>query len=312
MLSYPKAFKLQSTYRHYVWGGKRLKEDDQPVAEAWVIHAQNRVTCGSFDGKSLEEVTRMMGEAMLGQGRSGDFPLLIKLIDSAQWLSLQVHPNDEQAKNLEGERARGKLEAWHILDAGDEGSLIAGFKPEVTKEEIIHATGHATMLDLVQKQQVTAGDTIIITPGTLHAIGPGLLIYEVQQSSDLTYRVYDWDRPQVNGRVLHVDKARQVLDPHSGWQIKHLAVGKEADKQTVAQCEYFRLELLQMNDGSVGMDTKETTFHAITIIEGSVDLIAGGETTHLEQFDSILVPACCGAYELKTQGRSGLLLASLT
>jgi mannose-6-phosphate isomerase len=192
-------FKLTPTYQNYVWGGKRLRPEAEITAEAWIIYDENKITDGPYAGQTLNKVVELEGEAFLGTKvvalTGNHFPLLIKLLDCAKWLSLQVHPNDEQAERLEGPDHFGKTEAWYVIEAKKGVQLISGFQLGVTRADIQNAVGKKDILKLVKRQYVQAGDTIFIKPGTIHALGSGLLIYEVQQNSDLTYRVYDLGLP---------------------------------------------------------------------------------------------------------------------
>ncbi len=301
--------KLNPQYRNYVWGGNRLKADSLPVAEAWVVYADNIILGGELDGQSLAQATLAMGEDLLGAGRKGGFPLLIKLIDAAQWLSLQVHPDDEQARRLEGAGLCGKIEAWHILDAPEGAELIAGFKPGVTPRQVRQAAGKADILELVARQRVQAGDSIFMPPGTIHAIGPGLLLYEIQQSSDITYRIYDWDRPQVAGRVLHVEKSAAVLKAENQGLIRPLAAEGGDFHQVLARSPYFVLEILGAEQNAAELTTNQQTFHALTVTQGAFELVLGGESIRLEKYESVLVPAACGAYTLLPTGSARALLA---
>lgn len=306
----PAFFKLQPQYRNYVWGGNRLKADSQPVAEAWLVYAGNLIQGGPFHGQTLAQAAAALGEDLLGAGRGGDFPLLIKIIDSAEWLSLQVHPDDEQAQRLEGPGFCGKTEAWHILEAAEGAELIAGFNPGITPAHIQAAVGQAAILNLVQRRPVQSGDTVFMPPGTIHAIGPGLLVYEVQQSSDITYRIYDWERPQVNGRRLHIEKSAAVLNPQSACQFIPAAGAPPEGPLPLARSTYFSLDLLTIA-APLQMDTRHATFHALTIIQGALDLQVGGELTHLEPFETVLLPAACGAYSLLPAPGARALLAAL-
>ncbi|RPJ43039.1 MAG: class I mannose-6-phosphate isomerase, partial [Chloroflexi bacterium] len=205
--SYQGALVLEPQYRDYVWGGKRLRPG-QVTAEAWVVYEGDRITNDPLAGKTLGEAADQFGPALLGQRvfqRTGSrFPLLVKLLDCAQWLSLQVHPNDEQAVRLEGPGHFGKTEAWHILEADTGAEILCGFKTEAEQTNWQQAVRDGTILDYTQRVPIHTGETVFIHPGTMHALGPGLLVYEVQQTSDITYRVFDWNRPASAGRKLHI------------------------------------------------------------------------------------------------------------
>ena len=210
------ALQLVPEYRDYVWGGQRLRPG-RLTAEAWVVYEGDRIASGPLAGRTLAEVAAGDPAGLLGERavrRTGTrFPLLIKILDCAQWLSLQVHPDDECAVRLEGPGHFGKTEAWHVLDAGPGSQIIAGMRPETTAEALAQAIRGGTILDWVQYQEVRPGDTVFMPTRTIHAYGPGLLLYEVQQTSDITYRVFDWNRPMTRGRILHIDKSLAVADP---------------------------------------------------------------------------------------------------
>ena len=162
-------FKLTPTYRDYVWGGKRLRPQADITAEAWVVYEEDQVADGPYAGKTLAEVAEMEGEALLGSqavALTGKrFPLLIKLLDCARWLSLQVHPNDEQAERLEGPGFFGKTEAWYVVEAEEGAQLISGFRPGVTREDIHNAVGKKAILDLVETEMSRPGIRFSLRPG---------------------------------------------------------------------------------------------------------------------------------------------------
>ena len=298
-----KMLQLMPEYREYVWGGSRLRPGVSPTAEAWVVYAHDRVASGPLAGQTLAEIAGRDGPALLGprvMARTGaQFPLLIKLLDCAQWLSLQVHPNDEQAARLEGPGLFGKTEAWHVLEADADAKLIAGLKPGVTADVLAQAMRGGTILDWAQYLPVRAGDSVFVRPGTIHALGPGLLIYEVQQTSDLTYRVFDWNRPQTGGRVLHVEKSLAVADPAVVGECRPLPTLAPVDRQVLVACPYFTLEVLEAQAGALSLDTGGATFHALTVIAGQAEVVCGDERVTVKRFESVVVPAASGAYQLR-------------
>lgn len=302
----PSLFKFTPAVRNYVWGGRALLSltsagataDDVPIAEVWSIHADNRVADGPFAGWTLAQLTAQYPAEVLGansiEAGTARFPLLIKLLDCANWLSLQVHPNDRMARQLEGPQFVGKTEAWHILDARHDSQLIAGIKPGAPLEKLHAAIGNAAILDLTERHHVQPNDTVYMPAGTIHALGPGLLVYEVQQTSDLTYRVFDWDRPQANGRALHIEKSIAAINPDlQGRIIRWKDAGNVAP---LIQCPYFLLEIIS---APVQRDTHKRSFHALTVTEGQalVSTLKGAIT--LRQFDTVLVPASCESYQLE-------------
>ncbi len=305
--------RLVPEYRDYMWGGNRLRPG-QLTAEAWVIYESDRVAPGGpFAGRTLAELAAEYGQALLGRRpfrQTGErFPLLVKLLDCAQWLSVQVHPNDEQALRLEGPGQFGKTEAWHVLEAEEGATLIAGLKPDASAEMLAEAIRSGTVVELLQASPVRQGDTIFIRPGTLHALGPGLLIYEIQQTSDITYRVFDWNRSLTAGRTLHIDKSLAVADPSASATPSPLPVLADGARVVVAQCLYFTLELLAAEKVPFELDTQAESFHALTVIEGQARVAAGGEELTLERYESLIVPASCGAYRIHPLGALRLLKA---
>jgi mannose-6-phosphate isomerase len=296
-------FKLEPTYRDYVWGGNRLRPGVEVTAEAWVVYEQNTIQSGPFAGKTLADAARVEGESLLGTSavaQTGSrFPLLIKLLDCARWLSLQVHPNDEQARRLEGPGHFGKTEAWYIIEADEGAQLLSGFKPGVTRNQVRDAVGKKDILDLVVRREVKAGDHLLMTPGTIHAIGPGLLIYEVQQTSDITYRVYDWDRPVTRQRQLHIEQAVEVLDPEGHGEVRPgYPEAAQFGRQNMVSCQYFSLDLLSGKNGSIPMDTTGTSFAAITVLEGSATLQGDRWSETLNRYETLLIPASCRVFSI--------------
>ena len=212
-------FPLEPQYRERVWGGQRLKAHNPPIGELWGAFEDSRVQTGSHAGQTVADLAARYGAAFLGNdvvARFGlRFPLLVKLLDCADWLSVQVHPNDEQAERLVGTGQYGKTEAWHFLDVEKGTSILAGVQPGTTPAALAAAVRTGRILDVAQRLDVFPGETYLIPAGTLHALGPGLLLYEVQQASDTTYRVYDWDRPAGAGRQLHVEESVAVTNPQN-------------------------------------------------------------------------------------------------
>ena len=297
--------RLEPRFSERVWGGQRLKPSDPPIGEAWIVWEENRVATGPFLGRTLAELAREHGPELLGRKvveQTGPrFPLLIKLLDTAEWLSLQVHPQDEQAVQLEGPGHFGKTEAWHILDAEPGAQLICGLKSGTPRAAVEQAIRDGSVLDWVQYLQVQPGDSVFVHGGTIHALGPGLLLYEVQQTSDITYRVYDWDRPATAGRVLHIDKSLAVTDPDSGGT-RLPAPPIERGSARLLACPYFALDLLAGQTEGIGLNTRGESFHAITVIDGSAHVEGQGWRETLGRFETVVVPAEAGQYRVEGAG----------
>lgn len=310
-------FSLSPEYRDYVWGGSRLRPDVVPTAEAWIIFAGNRIASGPYAGRVLSDLSLQFGVDLLGTravAQTGNrFPVLVKILDCAQWLSLQVHPNDEQAQKLEGEGFFGKTEAWHVLEAERNAELIAGIKPNVSTEQLTAAIQSKSekTLELVEKVKVIPGDTLFMHPGTVHALGPGMLIYEIQQTSDITYRVYDWGRPETETRKLHIEKAVAVSNPNAASLPVKPPQMDDGDVTTLTGCQYFQLDEIRVEKKTVRLETEGESFHGLTVIEGQIQVSAEGEAFILNKFETLLIPACCGTYQIMPLQKSRVLKASV-
>ena len=307
-------FRLQPEFRERVWGGHRLRpEADRPIGEAWIVYEHNQIASGPNAGRTLgalaAEGERLLGKRVM-RATGLRFPLLIKLLDCQDWLSVQVHPNDAQAVQLEGPGHFGKTEAWHILEAQPEARLIAGLKRDITPEAFAEAVRGGTLDSLCHFHPVRAGDTVMMRAGTLHALGPGLLLYEIQQSSDITYRVFDWNRPASAGRELHIEKSLAVTDVHAAARPEPLPELRDGAAHTLTACEYFSLDLLRAESHAISLNTRGESFHALTVIEGQVQVEGDGWREALGKFETLLVPAASGAYEVRALVDSRVLKAS--
>ena len=304
---------LEPHYTDYVWGGSRLKPGQSPIAEAWVIYENDLILNGPLAGKTLAEAVVAAGAAVLGAdvyARTGNrFPLLIKLLDCAQWLSLQVHPNDEQAVRLEGPGQYGKTEAWHFIESAPGSEVLAGLKPGTSRQALEAGIKEHKVLDLMERFEVKNGDSILIQAGMIHALGPGLLLYEVQQTSNWTYRVWDWDRPVSPQRLLHIEKSLAVSNPAATGTLVPAQEAVDGGQRLLVSCGYFDLSLLTAEKQSIALDTRSETCHALTVISGSACLEGSGWQQPLQRFQSVLVPADAGAYRLVPEGACQVLMA---
>ncbi|GAA5514649.1 mannose-6-phosphate isomerase ManA [Deinococcus carri] len=291
---------LQPQFSERVWGGRRLAPTaPSPVGEAWVVYEGNVVARGPYAGHTLAELSAAYPRELLGTHAQGTrFPLLIKLLDCADWLSVQVHPDDAQARVLAGEGHLGKTEAWHLLEAAQEAQLIAGVRAGTEAERLREAILAGQVMDHAERHPVQAGDTVLMPAGTLHALGPGLLLYEVQQTSDLTYRVYDWDRPASAGRALHLRESAAVTLPAQAAPLAS-PPAQPGEVQELTRCAYFVLERLTGGPAPLQGTTRGESFHALTVIEGEAQLRAGQDTLRLGKLESALVPAAADTYTLE-------------
>ncbi|NLA76796.1 MAG: class I mannose-6-phosphate isomerase [Clostridiales bacterium] len=315
--------ELEPVLKDIIWGGERLKNEFgfstqlEKIAEAWVLtcrpEGENKIINGSLAGMSLGEYLARNSSDALGSAseKYGEFPLLIKLIDAKKDLSVQVHPDDDYARRVEN--SFGKTEAWYILDCDEGARLIYGFKDKISKEQFRRAIENNTLMDCVNTVSVKKGDVFFIDAGTLHAIGGGILLAEVQQNCNTTYRVYDYNRLE-NGkpRELHVDKAVDVTvtEPPRGD-------GKPEGEPTdiggceltqLASCEFFSMELIKVKTG-VSIEPDGTTFVSLLVLSGEGMLRCGDTQIELKKGTSVFVPAKCP--RIKIEGKTEILRSML-
>lgn len=312
--------KLQPAFKDYLWGGNRLRTDFgfnselSKLAEGWMLSChkdgENTVLNGKYKGCTLSQVIESEGRDLLGEnGKKFDFfPILIKLIDAENDLSVQVHPDNEYALRVEGEY--GKTECWYILDCADGAELIYGFKKKISTEEFKSRIADNSFLDVVNKVKVKKGDMFFIEAGTLHAIGKGILLCEIQQNSNTTYRVYDYNRKDKDGntRPLHVDKAVDVTkcEPPK-YDTRPIGEPEEIDggtAQRLVECELFRVQKLSV-DGAVRDCADNSSFISYVVTDGEGEIICGDERLNLKKGDSIFVSADSG--EISLNGKLELI-----
>ncbi len=292
-----------------VWGGRRLGAivgaplPDAPVGESWSMGADNAVAAGPLAGTPLGAVIARDPAATLGRtvaaaGRT-DLPLLFKIIDAADRLSIQVHPDDRYARTVEG-AAFGKSEAWHILAATPGAYVIHGFSRPVTPAEIRAGLGDGAITGLLRRIEVQAGDTLYVPAGTVHAIGGGLLLAEIQENSDLTYRLYDWGRP----RELHIEQSLAVLhaQPPGFGPSRPLTVAVAGGSvEYLVACRYFAYQALNVATTLLS-DTEGRSFHVLFVQQGSGRIAWEAGSAPLAQGETVFVPAALRRYQLSGAG----------
>lgn len=303
--------KLKPVFKDYIWGGTRLKTDFgfeselDKVAEGWMLscHKDGKSTIdgGEFDGHSLDEIIEKFGKENVVGTRALDFsyfPVLIKLIDAKDNLSIQVHPDNEYAERVEGEF--GKTEIWYVLDAADNAQLIYGFKEKISSDEFVRAIKENTLTDVLNSVKVKKGDLLFIEAGTVHAIGKGALIAEIQQNSNTTYRVYDYGRVGADGkpRELHIEKAVDVskTEPPK-YDIKPMGKPVKTDNYTetlLTKCDLFTVKHYEV-DGILSLNTDEKSFNHILTVGGTGKI----NGKNLKKGDSYFIPANYGDYEIE-------------
>ncbi len=322
MLCVPLAFK--PVYKGYMWGGNRLAEiygrtgAPQICAESWEIAArpdgESVVETGPFAGRGLTELAAAYGAALTGT-RAHDphrFPLLFKVIDARDRLSVQVHPNAENAGLAGGEP---KTEMWVVLDRAPDATLYAGLAEGATPASLRRSLADGTAAAQLVEHPVEPGEALFIPGGLVHAIGAGCLIYEVQQNSNTTYRLFDWNRAGADGqpRPLHVEESFKTID----WSLpapQMIAPADEAETGTgwseVVACDYFNVRRLDVK-GPLDVVLDGSSFHALFVTAGAAAVSAGGERVALRTGQSALVPADAGAYRLEPDAAARLLVTTL-
>ena len=307
-----KILKLTPAIKDYIWGGTRLSKEFDMVsftdrqAEAWVLSCHEAghsiVENGEDKGKTLAEVIAEKGKSCLGTNceKFSFFPILIKLIDARDNLSVQVHPDDDYAMKVEGEY--GKTEAWYIMDCDEGAEIIYGFKKDITEEEFRKSIEENTLLGYVNRVKVKKGDIFFIEAGTLHAICKGILLAEVQQNSNTTYRVYDYGRLQ-NGkpRELHVEKALDVTSTKaidaSGKPMGE-TVKKDGFSETLlTTCELFTMKRLDIEEKAT-VTADSTSFVSLVCLEGNGVVMHGDTCVTLYKGESLFIPASYGEVEI--------------
>jgi len=292
-----------------VWGGTRLGPPRKmPIGELWLVGPSLVVADGAYAGRHLDALAGELGAALVGSAaldRPGPrFPLILKLLDPVAWLSVQVHPNDATARRLAGPAAIGKTEAWYVLDAEPGAELLLGARPGVRQADLeVAMRGGGAMTSLLARHVVTAGDVLLVAAGTLHAVGPGLLLYEIQQPSDITYRVDDWGRPASRTRPLHTKQALASVVARSRPMPRDTTGGGR-----VITCRYFTLDVL---DVPAQLDPAGRTLQLVTAVGAPAELAGAGWATRLEPLETIVVPADAEPWELRPGLGGRALVAAL-
>lgn len=309
--------KLNPSFKDYIWGGHRLVEeyhkkyDGEILAESWELSCHpdgpSTIANGPYAGKTLTEYIATEGKKVLGTNcrRFRDFPILIKLIDARDNLSIQVHPSNQYALQNEGQY--GKTEMWVICDCKEGAFLYYGFQKEISREEFERRIREDTLLEVLNAVPVHKGDVFFIESGTIHAIGKDIVIAEIQQNSNVTYRVYDYGRVGKDGkkRDLHIAKALDVTN-------RGPVVKKDSSNPHVASCDYFTVDKLYL-DGSVMREVEgcveDSSFVSILFLEGEGTIRCGGEAFPFRKGDSFFLPAGSGEYEVA--GRCEALVTTI-
>lgn len=309
---------MEPIYKDYIWGGTRLKEylkkdiKTDTAAESWEMSTNDAGLSKIQTGQTLKELFEdsSIKEEIFGTKTKNmkEFPLLIKFIDAKDNLSVQVHPDDEYA--LKYENDKGKTEMWYVMDCDENAKIICGIKESIKQEEIANIIRTGKIREILNEVSIHKGDVIFIPSGTIHAILKGTLICEIQQNSNLTYRVYDWDRIGKDGkpRELHIEKAIDVIKQDTKQKIVTTSNQEVDTSNNVITCDYFKVDTICISSKYKHTSNKET-FEAIMVVEGNGKIQTNGKEYTIKLGDSFIIPASLGEYEI--EGNIKLLKAYL-
>lgn len=311
-------------YQPLVWGGRRMESWGRtlpggPIGEAWELADHTRgmsvVAEGALAGVSLHDLVERAGQALVGQAfRGGEFPLMVKLIDARSRLSVQVHPDDAIAREL-GVGQHGKTECWVIL--ADDGEICQGTRPGIGRAEFERALAEHHVATTLNRFEARRGDVFFLPPRTVHALGEGCLLYEVQQTSDITFRIYDWDRLGLDGkpRPLHVTESMATIDfsrtdygPHAPEAWRRLSADG-CEERGLIECPSFTLRELHVR-GSLDQPVRDRCV-VVTCVAGQGWLSTPAAKVALPPMQTVLVPADAGAWRVDVpSGTANLLVAT--
>lgn len=306
---YPLTF--EPILKERIWGGTKLKTYlNKPISseitgESWEISTVPNdvsvVSNGDLKGKNINELIALAPNEFLGRfvvERFGNqFPLLFKFIDAKEDLSIQLHPNDELAK--ERHNSLGKTEMWYVMQADENSRLVVGFKEDSNREEYLNHLENKSIVSLLNEMPVKKGDVFFLETGTIHAIGAGVVIAEIQQTSDITYRIYDWDRVDANGksRELHTELALDAINySKTASKIEYSAL--ENKSNIVVDCPYFKTNVVPLQ-GNYSWKKKQEAFTVLMCTEGQFEFVYEGEFFIIKAGNTILLPASIATIEIK-------------
>lgn len=296
--------KFHPILKERIWGGNKLKtlfqkqSNLQSIGESWELSDVDSdvsiAANGVFKGKSLKELLVEYKSALVGDkiySHFGDkFPLLVKFIDAKKDLSIQLHPNDKLAK--ERHNSFGKTEMWYVIDAEKDANLIIDFKPGVTVDSYLQNLKNKTLPSILNFEKVKKGDAYFIESGRVHAIGAGVLLAEIQQTSDITYRIYDWDRVNANGnsRELHTEMAVDAINFNMGKDFKATYSKIKNEDNLIVSCPYFTTNYLPITQ-TIFKSNEQDSFLIYMCMNGNVSILGNNIETSLKTGETVLVPA---------------------
>lgn len=317
--------KLQPAYKDYLWGGNRLKQlyhktnNLSVTAESWELSChpdgETNIANGLYAGQTLSRVLKenphFVSDTFTAESQ---FPILIKFIDAAKDLSVQVHPSDETANPEQGEQ--GKAEMWYVVQCEPQSYIYYGLNQEVSQERLTRRSRDGSVCKILNRVPVHEGDIFFIHPGTIHALGKGVIIAEIQQNSNTTFRVFDYCRTDAQGnqRPLHVERAAQVIDyrpvvPDQAGE-NNLMHTQQYDFAYIFTCDYFKVARIRCRE-TITLYSGSGSFHALLMIHGSGILQYQDHQYQLEAGDSYFIPAGAGNYQINTAEGFELLLSTI-
>ena len=304
-----------------IWGGTKLKSYlnksivSETTGESWEISTVpgdiSVVASGVFEGKNINEIIDLHPTEILGKSviaRFGkQFPLLFKFIDAKEDLSIQLHPNDELAKQRHN--SFGKTEMWYVMQADETARLVVGFKNDSNPKEYLEKLADKKLISLLEEYPVKKGDVFFLETGTIHAIGAGVVLAEIQQTSDVTYRIYDWDRVDVNGkgRELHTELALEAINYYKTHS-KIDYFEEPNHSSVVVDCPYFKTNIIALQDRFIWKKSNDA-FTVFMCTNGQFELVLNGEIMRYQMGDTILIPAIIDHLTLK--GKATVLEISI-
>ena len=310
-----KPITLKPVYKDYIWGGEKLRtlygkqSNKNPLAESWELSCHKDglsiIDGGEHNGKTLESYIKYNTGCLGTLCSSEELPILIKLIDARDNLSVQVHPNDEQAQQWENQN--GKTEMWYVAHANNDAKIICGMKKDIMEEELKKAIADNTLVDLLNIIPSKKDDVFFIEAGTVHAIGKGIVIVEIQQNSNVTYRLYDYGRKDKDGntRELHVEKGVKASNC-SKWKPKTFPLDSDGAR-ILGKCEYFCVKQISLC-GEKTLFADERSYHALVVVDGETEITTGNYAKKLKAGQTVFIPANMGKYKLT--GKANILLTT--
>ncbi|MDP5081926.1 MAG: class I mannose-6-phosphate isomerase [Winogradskyella sp.] len=304
--------KFQPILKDKIWGGEKLNKyfskasDSKCLGESWEISTVPEdisiVVNGALKGQSIQEILEYFKADLLGRKNyerfGNDFPLLIKFIDAKEDLSIQLHPNDALAKKRHN--SFGKTEMWYVMQADTDANLIVGFNQDMDKETYLKHLKNKSLTKILNFDKVKEGDTYFIEAGRVHAIGAGVLLAEIQQTSDVTYRVYDWDRVDAEGneRDLHNDIAIDAFDFNMEDDFRVTYEGHKNIPNTMVSCPFFSTNFIEI-DETLELENNQDSFIIYMCVDGVVEVSTDQSTTKISKGETLLIPAIVKNYSLK-------------